>query len=400
MQHRTAREIRHRNRFDVLRAVYAADGSVSRQDVATRTGLSFASVSNLIAELIEVGVLVELGHDTSSVGRPRARIAVNPDRGWLVGVDIAETAIHVDLFDLTMTPRRSVDVPVDPAATSPDDIADLVAGAVTELVGGDAVLGLGVSMPGPVAPEEGVSLFSPYWGWRDVPVKAMLAARLPHRIHLDNPLKASTVAELWFGAGREVGDLVVVTLRSGVGVGITVDGVLYRGVDNSAGEWGHMVLVPGGRVCRCGRRGCVEAYVGALGIAATLREIDPDSPLLGADGLATVAAIAAASASPTATAVVERTGQHLGIAVANLVNLVNPRMIVFGGQVATLLGESILDAARQSVADHALSEVSLRLSGIRHNPVSLGAATFALEGFLADRDTFGSVAALRTKTTT
>ncbi|MEV4129619.1 ROK family protein [Nocardia sp. NPDC049707] len=396
----TARDIRRRNRFYVLQAVYAAEGHTSRQAIARATGLSFATVGNMIAELLDVGVLAELGYDTPGIGRPRAQLAINPERGMLVGVDIAETSIHFDLFDLAMSVLRSVEIPVDPAATQPDDVTELIIRGISELTADDAerVLGVGLSVPGLVEPEGGVSVFSPYWHWHDVSLKSLLQPRVPHPLYLDNPLKASTAAHLWFGAGRDVDDLIVVTLRAGVGIGVVIDGALYRGVTNSAGEWGHTNLVIDGRECRCGRRGCVEAYVSTRGIVQTLREIAPASPLLAADDAATIAAIAA-SDDPLAGEVIEKTGTYLGVAVANLVNLFNPRTMVFGDLVANVLGERLLEVTRRVAAHHAMfapyAAVTLQLCTLPHNPASLGAATFALEGFLADRETFGSIAARR-----
>ncbi|WP_433522222.1 ROK family protein [Nocardia pseudovaccinii] len=396
----TARDIRRRNRFYVLQAVYAAEGHTSRQEIARATGLSFATVGNLLAELLDVGVLAELGYDAPGIGRPRAQLAINPARGTLVGVDIAETSIHFDLFDLAMTVLRSVEIPVDPAATRPEDVTELIVRGIGELTADDAerVLGVGLSVPGLVEPEGGVSVFSPYWDWHDVSLKSLLQPRVPHPLYLDNPLKASTAAHLWFGAGRDVDDLIVVTLRAGVGIGVVIDGTLYRGVTNSAGEWGHTNLVIDGRECRCGRHGCVEAYVSTRGIVQTLREIAPASPLVAADDAATIAAIGA-SDGPIASEVIEKTGNYLGVAVANLVNLFNPRTMVFGDLVANVLGDRLLDATRRVAAHHAMSDpftaVTLQLCTLPHNPVSLGAATFALEGFLADRETFGSIAARR-----
>ncbi|MGW4769969.1 ROK family protein [Nocardia sp. NPDC004278] len=397
----TARDIRRRNRFYVLQAVYAAEGHTSRQEIARVTGLSFATVGNMIAELLDVGVLAELGYDAPGVGRPRAQLAINPERGMLVGVDIAETSIHFDLFDLAMTVLRSVEIPVDPEATRPDDVAELIIRGIRELTADEAdkVLGVGLSVPGLVEPEGGVSVFSPYWHWHDVSLKSLLAPRLPHPLYLDNPLKASTAAHLWFGAGRDVDDLIVVTLRAGVGIGVVIDGALYRGVTNSAGEWGHTNLVLDGRECRCGRHGCVEAYVSARGIVQTLRELAPTSPLLAADDATTITAIAAADDDPIAREVIEKTGTYLGVAVANLVNLFNPRTMVFGDLVANVLGERLLEVTRRVAAHHAMTDpyaaVTLQLCTLPHNPSSLGAATFALEGFLADRETFGSIAARR-----
>ncbi|MER5774225.1 ROK family transcriptional regulator [Streptomyces sp. NPDC002039] len=409
MAKRTAQDIRRRNRFDALRCVFAAAGPVSRQEIAAATGLSFATVANLVAELLEAGVLAEAGHEDSKGGRPRARLAVNAERGTLIGIDVAETSVQVELFDLALTVLRSVRLPLPQADVRPQDVVEAIVAGVedlTDTAGSSArILGAGVSVPGHVEREGGVSVFSPYWSWRDVPLRSLLAERLPMPLYLDNPLKAGTVAEMWFGAGREVDDLVVVTLRAGVGAGIAIDGALYRGTTNSAGEWGHTCLVPGGRECRCGRRGCVEAYVSTRGIARTVRELDESSPLLDADedtdGEAVVAKVARASAEGDAVAAetVTRTAHYLGTAAADLLNLFNPQALVLGGPVAERLGEPLLRQTRDVIAEHALpatlQALTCRLGTVADNPVTLGAATFALEGFLDDRETFGTVAAGR-----
>ncbi|WP_329439294.1 ROK family protein [Streptomyces sp. NBC_01426] len=405
MAKRTAQDIRRRNRFDALRCAFAAPGPVSRQEIAAATGLSFATVANLVAELLEAGVLAEAGHEDSKGGRPRARLAVNAERGALIGIDVAETSVQVELFDLALTVLRSVRMPLPQADVRPQDVVEAIVAGVEGLADATGtpsrILGAGVSVPGHVEREGGVSVFSPYWSWRDVPLRSLLAERLPMPLYLDNPLKAGTVAEMWFGAGREVDDLVVVTLRTGVGAGIAVDGALYRGATNSAGEWGHTCLVPGGRECRCGRRGCVEAYVSTRGIARTVRELDENSPLLDADEDAVVAHVARASAEgdPVAVETVARTAHYLGTAAADLLNLFNPQALVLGGRVAERLGEPLLRQTREVIAEHALpatlQALTCRLSTVTDNPVSLGAATFALEGFLDDRETFGTVAAGR-----
>ncbi|WP_423834464.1 ROK family protein [Streptomyces manipurensis] len=402
MARRTAQDIRRRNRFDALRRVFAAPGPVSRQEIAAATGLSFATAANLVAELLEAGVLREAGREDSRGGRPRARLAVDPGRGALVGIDVAETSVQVVLFDLALTELSSVRLPLPASGVRPEHVVDTIVAGVAGLLGAEGapprVLGAGVSVPGLVEREGGVSVFSPYWSWRDVPLRSLLAARLAMPLYLDNPLKAGTVAEMWFGAGRDVDDLVVLTLRAGVGVGIAIDGALYRGAGNSAGEWGHTCLVRGGRECRCGRRGCVEAYVSSRGVAATLRELDPASPLLEADEDTVVTRVAEAAATGDATAAetVARTAAHLGEAAADLLNLFNPQALVLGGWVADRLGEPLLRQTREVVAEHALpatlQAAAFQRSTVRGNAVALGAATFALEGFLDDRETFATVA--------
>ena len=141
------------------------------------------------------------------------------------------------------------------------------------------VLGVGVSIPGQVRADGTTSVFAPNWNWNDVPLRALLTERIPDLpILLDNPLRASTVAELWFGAARGHDNVAVLTLGTGVGAGLAVQGSLYRGATNTAGEWGHTNLVIDGRKCRRGCVGCVETYVGAPGIMQHLAEIRPGQP--------------------------------------------------------------------------------------------------------------------------
>jgi predicted NBD/HSP70 family sugar kinase len=312
----------------------------------------------------------------------------------LIGVDVAETYIHVELFDLSLRVLARAEERLVPGENRPEQVVGHIVSGVRSVlassgVASPLVYGVGVSVPGQVEREGGLSVFAPNWDWHDVPLRDLLSQQLEFPIHLDNPLMACTVAELWFGAARGSDDVVVVNLGTGVGAGIAVGGSLYRGATNTAGEWGHTTLVLDGRACHCGALGCVEAYVGAPGIIRTLREIDPDSPLVQEDQTAAIDAMARALAvsDPVAVEALRRTARYLGAAVGNLVNLLNPQVIVLSSWVAARLGESLLAAVKETVARHALprplQSTQIVLCPIVSNPVSLGAATFALEGALA-----------------
>ncbi|MEV4727888.1 ROK family protein [Micromonospora humida] len=387
---RTSRDIRSANRLTVVQQVVAA-GTTSRQRLAVDTGLSLGTVATLVAELTDLGLLTEAGQEDSGGGRPRGLVAADPHGGLLVGVDVAETYVHVDLFDTTLTRLTGAEEALRPLERRPHQVVrHIVSGIGTVLAGtGARVLGVGVSVPGQVDREGGVSVFAPNWNWHDVPLRDLLADHLPLPLHLDNPLRAAMLAELWAGAARGRDDVAVINLGTGVGAGLAFGGTLYRGSSNSAGEWGHTTLVLDGRLCRCGSRGCVEAYVGAPGIMQTLRDLAPTSPLLHPeDQTATLDALAAALAAddPTAAKVVAETARYLGVAVADLVNLLNPEVIVLSSWVADRLGDRLRDEVRAVVAQHALrrplAATGIVRSPIAGNPVSLGAATLALEGFL------------------
>ncbi|MEU1463430.1 ROK family transcriptional regulator [Streptomyces sp. NPDC005727] len=390
---RTSRDIRTANRYEVLRQIIA-ESPTSRQELATATGLSLATVATLVGELLELRMITEVGFEDSAGGRPRGLIAVNTSGGALVGVDVAETYVHAELFDLALNVLARADEELRPGESGPEQVAGHVAAAVGSVVaraGIDAarVLGVGVSVPGQVDRDRGVAEYAANWDWHDVPLLDLLAERVAHPLYLDNPLRACTVAELWFGAARGRGDAVVVNLGTGVGAGLALGGGLHRGVSDSAGEWGHTTLVLDGRLCHCGNHGCVETYVGAPGIMRNLRELDPDSPLLHpGDQTATVDALAAAVAAddPVALAVLRDTARYLGAGIADLINLLNPEVVVLSSWVASRLGAPLLGEVRAAVARHALrrplATTEIVLSPIPTDPVSLGAATFALEGTL------------------
>ncbi|MET9080403.1 ROK family transcriptional regulator [Streptomyces sp. NPDC004237] len=389
----TSRDIRTANRYEVLRHIIA-ESPTSRQELAAVTGLSLATVATLVGELLELRMITEVGFEDSAGGRPRGLVAVNASGGALIGVDIAETYVHVELFDLGLNVLARAEEDMRPGEHRPQQVVGHVAAAVGSVVAqagveGARVLGVGVSVPGQVDRDTGIAEYAPNWDWHDVPLLDLLSEHIAYPLHLDNPLRACAVAEQWFGAARGRGDTVVVNLGTGVGAGLALGGGLHRGVSNSAGEWGHTTLVLDGRPCHCGNHGCVETYVGAPGIMLNLRELSPRSPLLHPeDQTATVDALArgVADGDPVAVQVVRDTARYIGAGVANLVNLLNPELVVLSSWVARRLGEPLLDEVREAVRRHALGRpfaaTEIVLSPIPTDPVCLGAATFALEGAL------------------
>jgi glucokinase-like ROK family protein len=349
------------------------------------------------AELLAEGVLVEAGSEESEGGRPRTILAINPAYGSFVGIDVGETRIRIELFDLALRSLRTITQPLGvedyrPAGVVRRIVAGLDAVLADAAIPPAAVLGVGIGVPGVVERTGGVLVHAPSWGWRAVPLTAMLGEQIDLPIVLDNGAKAMAQAEMWFGAGRGADDLVAVLIGTGIGAGIVAKGVLYRGATNGAGEWGHTTLALDGRLCRCGSHGCLEAYAGAAGIIASLREVAPRSPLLGADhdqeGTITALAAAAARDDPIAARVLGDTAHYLGAGVANLINLVNPQCIVLGGWVGQQLGPYILPRLREVVARYALEQplgaTTIVLGQVRPDAVAMGAATLALDVFLTE----------------
>ncbi|GAA2146439.1 ROK family transcriptional regulator [Glycomyces algeriensis] len=394
----TSRDIRLRNCFAVLRHLIA-DAPTSRQILARETDLSVATVSNLVTDLIELGVVVEVGREDSGGGRPRALLAPNAGGGVMIGVDVAETYVYLEVYDLTLAVVDRVEERMEPSENAPEQVIGHIVSAmdqIRERLGDRAILGLGVSLPGQVDVTWGVSGFAPNWNWHDVPFRKLLDDRLQLGvpIYLDNPLKTITVGELWFGDGRGVDRLAVLILGTGVGAGLAFGGQLYRGATNSAGEWGHTTINPAGPQCRCGAKGCIEAYVGAPAILWHWGQLDPRAAL--GSQTEAMAALAAAweAGETTAVRTVETVAEYLAAGVANLLNLFNPDLVVFDGWVTSVLGDALVPEFQRRLADHAmeapLKAARLKRNGQDRNMVALGAAALALEGHLNRLNTVGS----------
>lgn len=388
---RTAADIRKLNSFAVVRSIHAS-GEATRRELAELAGLSFATVAVICTDLLDRGVLVEVAKSRAAAGRPTAKLSLNPDHGYLLGVDIAETYVHVEALDASLELISSTRHEIDLHKRGPREVVESITRAIAEERSkhfGRRLLGVGVSAPGQVDQVGGTSVFAPNWDWHNVPLLEMISKAVDAPLFLDNPLKSLAIAEMWLQPERRMQNFVVLNLGTGVGAGIAIDGQVLRGRTNSAGEWGHSVLVVDGRPCRCGSRGCVETYVGAPGILQTLRESYPKSDLLhGDDQTATIRAIAAAAAQqdPVALDVIEQTSRYLGIAIASAVNLLNPDAIILGGWVAAELGAELLEKSRAHIRTHALAvptmAASFELQDPRGNSVSLGVAAFALERYL------------------
>jgi predicted NBD/HSP70 family sugar kinase len=382
----TVRGLRRENRAAVLWSLYFSQPG-TRQDLSAATGLSPASVTNVVRELLDEGIVIEAGSVDSDGGRPRIMLRVNPEHGYVIGIDIGETRVRVELFDLTMRERGKAEYPLNPRDHDVGEVVERIASGLNAVLAGGgiepaAVLGVGVGVPGIVEQGPEVLVHGQTYGWDAVPLERLLRARTGLPLHFENGAKTMGQAELWFGTGRGARNAVVALIGSGVGASLISGGSTYRGATSSAGEWGHTIIMMNGRKCRCGSAGCLEAYVGAEAILERYGR-----PTAGNDEESVLAAlIAAADASPLAAAILEETADYLGAGIANLINLFNPERVILGGWAGLLLGARLLPAIRESARRHSLrppfTAASLELGQPGPEAVALGAATLPMERFL------------------
>ncbi len=314
----TVRDLRKSNRSRALWEVFL-NGPLTRQEVGAVAGLSPATVSNLVAALVAEGVVAEVGLEDSNGGRPRGLLQVNPDYGYVIGVDVGETAFLVELFDFSLRPLARHTSVTDLSVLDPDDaVGHIVTGINSVIaeagVAGQAILGVGVAVPGLVEHREAAVVHGQSVGWDAVPLEAMLRRETDLPILVDNGAKTLGQAERWFGAARGTENAVIVLLGIGVGMCFISNGEVYRGATSSAGEWGHTTVMVGGRTCRCGAEGCLEAYVGAGAIVARYEQLKRRQTAASPAGLeGQIAAIIGARAQDRVAAqVLDETVTYLG----------------------------------------------------------------------------------------
>jgi predicted NBD/HSP70 family sugar kinase len=387
---RTVRDLRRHNRSVLLSSLYLGEPQ-SRQDLGRSSGLSQGTVSNVVGELIDEGLVVEAGLVDSDGGRPRTLLRVNPGHTHVVGVDVGETGTRVEVFDLAMRPLATSEHPLPSARPDPAAVVAQVHEGLAEVlraaeVAPDDVLGMGVGVFGAVEQGPEAIVHAQTIGWDSVPLERMLRAGTALPIWLENGAKTLGQAELWFGAGRGVQHAVITLIGSGVGAAVISNGAISRGVTSSAGEWGHTCLVYDGRACRCGSHGCLEAYVGGEAILDRWRIARGGRAVPGPDEQSSVDLLLA-DGGKVAERVLAETAGYLGAGIANLVNLFNPERIVIAGWTGHALGRRLLPeiraAAQERALRHAFDQTTIQLGQLGLDAVALGAATLPVADLLA-----------------
>ena len=353
--------LRELNRLRVVDAL-RRHGTLSRAEIARVTGLSRSTISTLVADLQERGFVIEReepAHDVPRVaqqGRPPVLLRLDPSAGIAVGVDFDHTHVRTAISDLsrTVVAENSVEADVDNDAMRALDIAaDLVHAGIEQAgVDGDRVLGVGVALAGPVDQPEGkLHASSILPGWQVIDAGAELEARLGVPVHIDNDANLGALAEVTLGAGRSARSALYVQMSSGIGAGLIIDGRPYRGASGVAGEIGHVTVDESGPICRCGNRGCLETLASGPAIARLLSESrgEPLSP-------EQIVVLAKAGDLGCRRAIADG-ARVVGRVVGNICNLLNPEMVVVGGDLSAA-GELLLGPLREALMRAALPAIT------------------------------------------
>ncbi len=363
------------------------NGSASRVLLAQQIGVSTATITNLVSELVALGLIADDGlvrdlESAAPVGRPQRALKLIPTARCAVGVHIDVGRVHVALVDLIGAPlattsfEHRLDAPwqtvLDRAASETERLCQQHA------VEPERIVGAGVAASGLVDPVSGVNTLSPNLHWYDVPIRTHMAERLQRPIAVENNVRAMALGESMFGSGRDLRAMAFIYARVGVGAGLVVDGQIYRGADAGAGEIGHTALVVQSRQGRPTVQS-LEALFSRQALLDAARALGrPEMAAL--DDIFT-----AAAGDADLQAMLEERAFYFGLALANLVDLFNPELIVLGGLFLHERG-TLLPTIERTMRAHAFGtlgrRVRLQLTELGDQAGMIGAAALALDSFL------------------
>ncbi len=380
----------------ILRA-FRKQGLISRSEIARITGWSKAKASQEILHLVERGILVEVGEGASQGGRRPRLLRINPQLGYIVGMDIGATSLEIALADVTGQIVQRCAEPAD-VRNPPEKVLGRCVELISQLCKAqgnptDRILGIGVGVPGPVDFARGVLVAPPLMmDWENFPIRGFFHDKFPSAfVIVDNDVNIMALGEQRAGDGMGVDNFIFVKIGTGIGSGIISNGRIHRGNDGCAGDIGHICVDKQGPICRCGNRGCLEAMAAGPAIAemATQAAQNGKSPLLrkmmelnGGSLSPEDVNAACREGDEAALEVIRSSGQMIGDVLAGLVNFFNPSHIFVGGGIANF-GNHLLVAIRRAVLRRSLplatTRLSINFSRANSNAGIVGALALVLE---------------------
>lgn len=363
-----------------LLRVISESGPLSRTDLAVLMGLSKAAMSGIARDLIDLGVL----HETETIygqGRPSVLLDLRPECAFFIGISLLEDPAPMILSDLNgnIITRQSLPLSRDPkvlAAAISASLPDLVK---THPDAARKLAGIGVALSGFVDEEQATCVQSTLLGWQDVPLADIIGQKTGVETFIENDAKAVAVSEKLFGSAREIQNFSVVTLGDGIGCAHFVDGKLYRGNHGGAGEIAHCTIEPGGSPCRCGKRGCLDTIASMKAIKEMSR----------AEGLKCTSLSdlehEASTGNASAIGILHRAGSALGMAIAHLIQMNDPGMILIThleGSFDGLFGTVVRQSVEANVLPRYAGQTPIRTKLVDRDIWARGAASIAAHNFL------------------
>ena len=384
--------LKNLNKHAIIDLIRFTSGGISRVEIARRMGLTRAAVSAIVDDLMSLGLVRETEGSYPSGRRPIV-LEINPDLGHVIGIDMGASHVMLILADFSGRQLHEIEVPMD-INEGPQICLARVAELVDQLLKEagmslSQISAVGVGVPGPIVQKEGMVSGPPIMpGWDRYPIRDHLQELWQVPVSLNNDAELGAVGEWAYGAGRGEHNLAYIKVGTGIGAGLLLEGQIYRGSTGCAGEIGHITIDENGPLCTCGNRGCLEAIAGGAAIARKAMEavrMGQRTQLaeMVHNGKLTVADVmnAARHGDHLAQRITAEAGMHLGTAIANIVNLFNPSMVVIGGSVGQI-GDLLLEPIRLTVQRRSLlvasRNVRITAALLGKHSVAIGAVVVAL----------------------
>ena len=352
------------NQFNILNTIRKA-GPISRVEIAELTGQSRAAVTNITARLIKEKMITEKETEPStSRGRRRVLLGLNPAAAYVVGVKLSAFQVSVAVTDMQADVLSSLIVPVRISKRSVEFVANLIEDGIRHCVAEARlsmrkISGIGIGIPGLVDSDKGITYWSPLYRRGNTTLRELIQNRFKIKTLIENDANTVTLAQQWFGEGRGIDNFIVVTVEHGVGMGIVVNGQLYRGSNGIGAELGHFVILPGGALCRCGKRGCIEAYVADYRILQFAIEAGKAGKWKCADNSSlTIEEVTgiARKGEPALRKIFKKAGEILGLGISGLAQIFNPEKIIIAGE-GVRAGDLLFGPMHKMIEKHTTSEM-------------------------------------------
>lgn len=357
---------------------------ISRATVASEVGLNKGTVSSLVNDLLDEHLIYESGPGESSGGRRPVMLLFNEKAGYSIGIDIGVNYLLGVLTDLNgniHTEKRIAfkNLSYEEIELRLFETIDFLLISTPACPHG--VIGIGVGVPG-IVDKDGNILLAPNLNWRNINLKEVLEERYNLPIIIENEANAGAYGEKNFGAGKDFENVIYVSAGIGIGVGLILNGSLYKGTNGFSGELGHMTIQAGDVKCRCGNEGCWELYASEQALMRHAEQLDIPFDLQDLEGLVSLAE----SGNEEVVQLFYQTGDYLGIGINNIINIFNPQQVIIGNRLA-YSKKWLKDSLNKRITNQALwfqqNDLQIDFSELSTRSTALGVAAFSIENFLS-----------------
>lgn len=371
------------------------NGPISRAEIAKLTKLTPPTVGSIVAELLETNFIKEeTGLAKSQGGRKPIMLSLNTSIYYIIGIYGAAEVINTVISNLEGDIIYSNKQPITTPPTQEEFLAIITDGIKLALETNNllnsSIIGIGVAMHGLVNPENGIALFAPHLNLKHIPIKEKIEEKFSIPVMLENDVRALTLAESWYGQGKDVSDFICISVGRGIGSGIVINHKIYNGPYNTAGEIGHTIVDVNGPRCRCGNYGCLEAYSSEMAILEKVKRairLGKDTIITARipkdDSHLTIDMVfqAAELGDPLAIEVLEESGRFLGLAIANIMNIFTPSKVILEGQLfeaGELILAPIKEMVNKSTLESSPGSEAIVCSTLGKKGMAIGACTLVL----------------------